>query len=193
MQGCLHKWLDMQRTTGGQCTCPICRRKLRYTDLRHDPAIQQQLQQLKVLCPNASAGCGAVMTRAEVAGHLQHTCLYEQVSCSYCGTQGMRSAIQEHEASGCSQRPVPCINSAAGCDAVVPLQSMLLHVDFNCRFTARPCPHCHTEVPRCVDADRVRARSETSHSQCAVAEQPLMQEQQMHVHVQLQLLRSTQA
>lgn len=36
----------------------------------------------------------------------------------------------------------------AGCDAMVPLDDMLQHVELNCSFTCKPCPQCKTGVPR---------------------------------------------
>lgn len=114
LQVCVHKWFDVQRTTGTNCTCPYCRRKLRFSDLTHDPTIQQQLDQLSVLCPNAPAGCPAVMARADLPAHLQHSCMHEAVSCRFCGQAGVRSEIQEHERSSCRKRLVPCQHAAAG-------------------------------------------------------------------------------
>lgn len=148
LQVCVHKWFDVQRTTGSNCTCPYCRRRLRFSDLTHDPAVQQQLDQLSVLCPNAPAGCPGVMPRADLPAHLQHSCMLEQVSCRFCGTTGVRSAILRHEGSSCRQRLVPCSNAAAGCEALVPLDSMQQHLELNCSFTCKACPHCATPVPR---------------------------------------------
>jgi hypothetical protein len=148
----VHRWLDVQRTTGAQCTCPYCRQPLRFSALVHDASIQQQLEALHVLCPNAAAGCGAVLSRAEVARHLQDSCALQPVACSFCGKPGLRADIQAHEATSCSQRPVPCINARAGCSAMVPLCSMLLHVDHNCGHTTARCALCQQEVPRCVFA-----------------------------------------
>lgn len=144
----MHKWFDVQRTTGSNCTCPYCRRRLRFSDLTHDPAVQQQLDQLSVLCPNAPAGCSGVMPRADLPAHLQHSCMLEQVSCRFCGTTGVRSAILRHEGSSCRQRLVPCSNAATGCAALVPLDSMQQHLELNCSFTCKACPHCATLVPR---------------------------------------------
>jgi hypothetical protein len=144
----VHKWFRVQRNTGSQCTCPYCRRKLRFSDLSHDPAIQQQLDQLPVLCVNAPAGCPAIVPRAELPAHLQHSCMFETVTCSFCSTTGTRSDIQQHEASTCSRRLVPCIHSAAGCGAQVPLDATAQHLELNCDYSTKPCPCCRAQVPR---------------------------------------------
>lgn len=39
---------DTQKSNAQGCTCPYCRRRLKFSDLKHDPAIQQQLDQLQV-------------------------------------------------------------------------------------------------------------------------------------------------
>jgi hypothetical protein len=138
----------VQRNTGSQCTCPYCRCKLRFSDLTHDPAIQQQLDQLPVLCSNSKAGCPAVVPRADLPAHLQHSCMLETVACKFCSTTGTRSDIQQHEASTCSKRLVPCIHATSGCDAMVPLDATAQHLELNCNFSTKPCPSCRTAVPR---------------------------------------------
>lgn len=147
-QGCLHKWFDTQRTTGSPCTCPYCRCPLRYSELVHDAGIQAQLDALHVLCPNASAGCPAVMPRADLPAHLQHDCMQQSVSCRFCSLSGARWHIQQHEGSRCPKRLVACSNAAEGCEAVVPLDGMLGHLELNCMHACKPCAHCGEQVPR---------------------------------------------
>lgn len=47
-QECLDQWFDTQKRNMQPCSCPYCRRPLRYSQLRHDPAVQAQLDALQV-------------------------------------------------------------------------------------------------------------------------------------------------
>ncbi|WIA13492.1 hypothetical protein OEZ85_007068 [Tetradesmus obliquus] len=119
-QNCVHKWFDTQKSNAQGCTCPYCRRRLKFSDLKHDPAIQQQLDQLQVHCPNAKAGCTAIVARGAVPSHLKRDCWAQLCCCCFCGLQGLRRDISKHESNECSQRLISCSNAAAGCSAAVP-------------------------------------------------------------------------
>eukprot|EP00775_Hariotina_reticulata_P006996 gene6996-7210_t len=66
--------------TSQACTCPYCRRKLRYSELQYSLEVQQRLDALQVYCPNAAAGCQAVMARAKVAAHLRTACALQELA-----------------------------------------------------------------------------------------------------------------
>eukprot|EP00879_Flechtneria_rotunda_P005047 GHRR01005324.1.p1 GENE.GHRR01005324.1~~GHRR01005324.1.p1 ORF type:complete len:804 (+),score=299.97 GHRR01005324.1:199-2610(+) len=147
-QNCVHKWFNTQKNRGQGCTCPYCRRKLRFSDMRHDPAIQQQLDQLLVHCANEAAGCQDVLPRARVAAHLQHECWAQRCTCRHCGLAGIRRDIHQHEANSCPHRPVPCPNAAAGCTSWAPCDLVQNHLDYVCAYQPRPCPACNQDVAR---------------------------------------------
>ncbi|KAF6255471.1 hypothetical protein COO60DRAFT_1661495 [Scenedesmus sp. NREL 46B-D3] len=147
-QNCVHKWFDTQKSNAQGCTCPYCRRRLRFSDLKHDLKIQQQLDQLQVHCPNQEAGCTAVVARGSVPSHLKRDCWAQQCSCKFCGLQGLRQDISQHESCECEQRLVPCSNAAAGCSASVPSCLLQEHLEHSCPAAQRACPHCQQLVQR---------------------------------------------
>eukprot|EP00882_Tetradesmus_deserticola_P030076 GHRQ01033738.1.p1 GENE.GHRQ01033738.1~~GHRQ01033738.1.p1 ORF type:complete len:397 (+),score=162.60 GHRQ01033738.1:797-1987(+) len=148
-QNCVHKWFDTQKSNAQGCSCPYCRRRLKFSELKHDPKVQQQLDQLQVHCPNQKAGCTAVIARGKLPSHLKHDCWAQQCSCKFCGLQGLRRDINQHESRECQQRLTPCSNAAAGCRAVVPVCFLQEHLEHSCPAAQRACPHCKQLVQRC--------------------------------------------
>ncbi|KIY99889.1 hypothetical protein MNEG_8074 [Monoraphidium neglectum] len=120
------------------CSCPYCRRPLRYSQLRHDAVLQAQLDALQVRCPNAPAGCGALMARGRVAEHLRVECPSQPAACEHCGLVALRRELAGHAAE-CPDRPVPCANAAAGCGALVPASAMDLHLAASCEWQPAAC------------------------------------------------------
>lgn len=141
-QACVHRWFNTQKSNVQGCTCPYCRRKLKFSDLKHDALIQQKLDRLLVHCPNEAEGCPAQIPRAAVAAHLSKECALQQCSCQFCDLKGLRVDIKQHEEKSCSKRLVPCVNSAAGCPTEVPLHLMPIHLDHVCDMQPRACQQC---------------------------------------------------
>ena len=59
---CVEHWFLTQRGSGVGCSCPYCRKKLRFSELGHDEALQARLDGLEVRCANAAAGFSLVLT-----------------------------------------------------------------------------------------------------------------------------------
>ena len=43
---CMEKWFAQQKRNGQRCSCPYCRKRLRYSQLKHDSSVQSQLDAL---------------------------------------------------------------------------------------------------------------------------------------------------
>jgi hypothetical protein len=129
------------------CTCPYCRRPLRYSQLRHDAALQARLDALTVHCPNAPAGCGAELPRGRVGEHLAGGCPEHVIACEHCGHVAKRRELAGHDAE-CPAWPVPCPNAAAGCGALVPKGAVGRHLEANCEWQPGACGGCGAAVPR---------------------------------------------
>jgi hypothetical protein len=143
----MDQWFETQKRNMQACSCPYCRRPLRYSQLRHDAVLQAQLDALQVRCPNAPAGCGALMARGRVAEHLRVECPSQPAACEHCGLVALRRELAGHAAE-CPDRPVPCANAAAGCGALVPASAMDLHLAASCEWQPAACSGCGGSVAR---------------------------------------------
>lgn len=143
----MDQWFETQKRNMQPCSCPYCRRPLRYSRLRHDTALQAQLDQLQVKCPNTAAGCTAILARLHVKDHLNKECPAQAAACPHCGLVDLRRELVGHEAQ-CPQRPIACVNAAAGCAALVPASAMQHHLDANCEWQTGRCAACARHVPR---------------------------------------------
>jgi len=127
------------------CTCPYCRCPLRYSQLRHDPAVQSELDALQVACPNT--GCTATMARGHVSDHLAAECPMQPLACAHCGYIASRRDLEAHPAQ-CPDWPVPCTNAAGGCTVLVPTSALEHHLRSDCQWQAAPCSGCGQRVAR---------------------------------------------
>lgn len=139
---CVEQWFKTQRGNGQACSCPYCRKKLRFSNLQYRAEVQAELDALQVYCPNKSKGCPDILLRGFVEQHVSQTCLFSDVSCQFCGEIGLRQKVEQHETLECELRMVPCVHAADGCDALVPCKLMAEHLAFNCPKHLTTCPAC---------------------------------------------------
>ena len=107
-------------------TCPVDRSKLNPEDIFAAPVVVTNLvNELKVLCPNAAAGCNSTFPRSLVAGHLKDECKFITVECPGCKESILRKDAREE-----------CLHKNTECPHCV---ATVLRLDMEVRFP-RPGP-----------------------------------------------------
>lgn len=104
---CLSTWL----TSCKSHTCPFCRNKA-FNHI-HDKHLDRRINELLVCCSNKSHGCGWTGCVINLKRHLDSKstkpCPYLLVSCPLqCGDLYELKDIEQHIASDCTHREVPC-------------------------------------------------------------------------------------
>lgn len=145
--GCINRALEIQSV------CPIDRQPINKTrDYHRLPLIiKDQLDRLKVRCPNK--GCGYECSREHLEGHYERRCEFTPVRCPdpACDKRvARRDALPE---KGCMHRHVSC----QYCDSVMAVAELDAHYDHDCAGATAKCSDC--------DANVVRHRLETHKSQ----------------------------
>ena len=100
-QGCI------ERIRSDGKPCPLCQSQ-DYT-IMLDKSVMRRVKQLKVHCPNKDQGCMWVGELGETQEHMDSTCDFVEVTCSFlCGTSLPRCHLAHHEANFCCNRPYIC-------------------------------------------------------------------------------------
>ncbi|KAL2135927.1 hypothetical protein VTI74DRAFT_6310 [Chaetomium olivicolor] len=136
--GCINRALETQPT------CPIDRQPINKTRdyLRLPLIIKEQLDRLKVKCPNK--GCGYLCSREHLESHYERRCEFTPVRCPdpCCGKPiARRDAIPEN---GCMHLEVSC----RYCDQLVTVAEMDTHYDHSCEGATAECSQCDEVVVR---------------------------------------------
>ncbi len=59
-------------------------------------------------------GCGFILQRKELPGHLEHLCYFRQVQCEHCGLEGAYQFVVDEHYDLCPKVPVSCPNTCGG-------------------------------------------------------------------------------
>ena len=113
-----------------------------------------------------SNGCGVVMQRRLVEGHLKSECELREVNCEYCNTTGSYQWINSSHQEECPKYPVECPNH---CEVRhVTREEMGGHLE-ECPLTIVECPYaavgCESVVRRKEQMEHVM-RSVGQHMEC---------------------------
>ena len=108
----------------------------------------------EVQCSN---GCGVVMQRRLVEGHLKSECELREVDCEYCNTTGSYQWINNSHQEECPKYPVECPNH---CEVGhVRREEMGVHLE-GCPLAIVECPYavvgCESVVRRKEETEHVR-------------------------------------
>lgn len=125
-----------------QPTCPIDRKPINKTSDFHQPPliIKEQLDRLKVKCPNV--GCGHICSREHLEGHYEHRCEYTQVLCpsSWCEKRIARRYVSAD--SHCMHSEAPC----QYCEENVAEIDLSHHYDYLCNGVTATCQQCEASI-----------------------------------------------
>ncbi|KAG8981533.1 hypothetical protein FRB95_007944 [Tulasnella sp. JGI-2019a] len=125
--------------------CPVDRSPLTIDQLHPAAAIVRNLvDELLVVCPNASLGCDVTPQRIHLGSHLSSDCQFVHVECSQpqCENVVLRKDLGKHS-DGCDHRLVEC----EACGRDVKFSGMESHEDV-CPAKEITCVHCATTLPR---------------------------------------------
>ncbi|KAK3387481.1 hypothetical protein B0H63DRAFT_158442 [Podospora didyma] len=133
----------LDRSLETQPVCPIDRQPVNPSrDLFRARVISDQLERLKVKCPNK--GCDEVCTRELVVSHFDLHCDHTLVHCPdpFCNLRIPRADAQP--SSGCLHKNTPC----QYCGADVMIADLESHYDDSCSGHTAKCSHCNAIVVR---------------------------------------------
>jgi len=158
----IEKW----RIRAVSFVCPMCRVDplVTWSDL----AVDREIKQLKIYCPNKSDGCSWVGELASVSDHLKggrgcditcskcnqrvhHAAMPRHNSsecpcyCQYCNTTEKKEVISGQHKKKCYKYPLPCTNNC-GQDGI-PRCDMNKHKNV-CPLEMIQCPHCEVGLAR---------------------------------------------
>ena len=134
---CLHRALELQPV------CPIDRQTIdKDRDLGQTRVILDQLDRLKVTCPNK--GCDHICSRDRLSSHYERYCDYTLVRCP---DENCTRAIARMDAkpdAGCLHKDSEC----QYCNKIVVIANLEAHYDNDCSGHTAKCPHCSAIVVR---------------------------------------------
>ncbi|KAK4451828.1 TNF receptor-associated factor 6 [Podospora aff. communis PSN243] len=134
---CLDRALEIQPV------CPIDRQPLDATrDLCHTRVLLDQLDRLRVKCPNR--GCDQVCSRELLAVHYERHCEYTLVHCPAPECDLRVARVDARAEKGCLHTYTAC----QYCDKSVMVAALEEHYDADCGGHTAKCAHCNAIVIR---------------------------------------------
>lgn len=124
--------------------CPIDRLPLKLADETQSAPkiVHNQLDNLRVRCPNASRDCSLVVARSLVENHVARYCDKTLVSCPHPSCQKM--VARKDSGKGCLHYDVKC----EYCDSFYEKAGLEQHQDNQCTNRKIICGLCQTEYVR---------------------------------------------
>lgn len=136
-----HQGQDLRTNSA---TCPSCRRKL------HHPAtapvtkiLHHILDELRVKCPFASAGCCEIQHRGLIQDHVDKYCDYVEVECPL---QSCLLTVQRKDAR--EQRCLHGLVQCGDCKMCFLEMERESHREYHCQAGKVSCPACKAQVLR---------------------------------------------
>lgn len=114
-------------------------------ELRKREAHEAVCDYVKVLCVHSD--CGKLVTRAQLADHLEQSCQYRLNTCQYCYAQVIIAAMKEHHETECPAVQIECTKCYR---KDIPRGQMASHIDpvnGDCEGTTAPCPWSQIGCP----------------------------------------------
>lgn len=98
--------------------------------------------------------CGFWGPRQRLYVHERYECPEDMAKCEWeCGMEVLRKKMPEHQRYECPKRLIPCDFESMGCDVVLNVPKMAIHLKHQCRFKPTDCPRDCGRVLRGDDVD----------------------------------------
>ncbi|XP_068669883.1 TNF receptor-associated factor 4-like [Montipora foliosa] len=174
---CLDTYFTRLEREGQRLQCPVDRGNLSRdkADVFPDKATERKILSFAVKCPSegcqwtgelrsksnhlescplkliscTNQNCHEIMVRRDVQEHVNFTCRWRIVQCSYCHMAHPACKEKDHQAE-CGRYPVKCPQLCNG--AAVPREEIEDHIKKECPLTMISCPYaemgCTTKIQR---------------------------------------------
>ena len=128
----------------GKMTCPLCRKKLKETEIYPSNKDKREILSLKIRCDKHEEGCNWIGELRKQNEHNQKCGHVAELCCNNCGELVMRKDRKNHESDECSRRIVGC----RYCDLLLEHVQLFDHYK-ECPMYPVSCPHrCGVQVAR---------------------------------------------
>ncbi|XP_062505858.1 TNF receptor-associated factor 5-like [Corticium candelabrum] len=141
-QFCLECLRPLSRN--GKTTCPLCRKKLKETEIYPSNKDKREILSLKIRCNKHEEGCNWIGELRKQNEHNQKCGHVAELCGNNCGELVMRKDKKNHESHECSRRIVGC----RYCDRLLEHVQLFDHYK-ECPKYPVSCPHrCGVQVAR---------------------------------------------
>lgn len=118
---CINDWMNKSKD------CPICKGIFNGVDIKNS-ILQQQIQMIKLFCPNKSNGCNEEIPIDNYENHVKNLCNYRPVSCSSCNKMIPEEKSIEHLINQCEGTKILC----EICNNKIPFNESKHHIASSC-------------------------------------------------------------